>query len=183
MTQGHLDFLDSDIVRLRAMEPEDVDILYKWENDTNIWKVSNTTTPFSRHILRRFIESQADDIFETRQLRLMIEEKQGGRLVGAIDLFDIDAYNRRAGVGILIYDTKDMCQGYASSALQLLIRYSFMVLNLNQLYCNLLFDNSPSLHLFRSKGFLTIGVKREWVKTTSGWMDEYMLQLINPKKD
>lgn len=183
MAPNQLDILESDSIRLRAMEPEDVDILYKWENDTNIWKVSNTTTPFSRHILRRFIESQADDIFETRQLRLIIEEKQGRRPVGAIDLFDIDPYNRRAGVGILIYDTMDKCQGYASSALQLLIRYSFMVLNLHQLYCNLLFDNSPSLHLFRSKGFLTIGVKREWVKTTSGWMDEYMLQLINPKKD
>jgi Acetyltransferases, including N-acetylases of ribosomal proteins len=165
------------------MEPEDVDLLYKWENDTNIWKVSNTVTPFSRHILRKFIESQADDIFETRQLRLIIEEKQGGRPVGAIDLFDVDPYNRRAGVGILIYDTMDKCQGYASSALQLIIRYSFMVLNLHQLYCDLLFDNSPSLHLFRSKGFLIVGIKREWVRTTSGWMDEYMLQLINPKKD
>lgn len=174
--------LESDVVRLRALEPEDVDILYKWENDTNIWKVSNTIAPFSRYILRKFIESQRDDIFETRQMRLIIEERENKRAVGTIDLFDIDPYNRRAGVGILIYDKKDKCQGYASSALQLIIRYSFMILNLNQLYCNILFDNSPSLNLFRSKGFSIIGIKREWIKTTSGWMDEYMLQLINPKK-
>ncbi len=174
--------LESDLVRLRALEPEDVDILYKWENDTNVWKVSNTMTPFSRHTLRRFIEMQKEDIFETRQLRLMIEEKQGGRPVGTIDLFDIDPYNRRAGVGVLIYDKKDKCQGYASSALQLLIRYSFMILKLNQLYCNILYDNNTSLGLFRSKGFLTVGIKREWVKTTAGWLDEYLLQLLNPQK-
>ena len=174
--------LESDLVRLRALEPEDVDLLYKWENDTCVWKVSNTTVPFSRHILRQFIDSQKYDIFETRQLRLIIEEKHGGRPVGAIDLFDIDPYNRRAGVGILIYDKHDKNQGYASSALQVLIRYCFMILNLNQIYCNILSDNTPSLNLFRSKGFLTVGAKREWIKTTSGWSDEYMLQLINPKK-
>lgn len=176
------DLLESEVVRLRALEPEDVDLLYRWENDTNVWKVSNTTVPYSRYILRQFIDSQKYDIFETRQLRLIIEEKAEGRPVGAIDLFEIDPYNRRAGVGIMIYDKRDKCQGYASSALQILIRYSFMVLNLNQLYCNILFDNTASLNLFRSKGFLTVGVKREWVRTTSGWTDEYLLQLINPKK-
>lgn len=177
-----MNLLESDTVRLRALEPEDVDILYKWENDTNVWKASNTVTPFSRYILSQFIENQKCDIFETRQLRLMIEEKREGRPVGCIDLFEIDPYNLRAGIGILIYDKKDKGQGYASSALQILIRYCFMVLNLNQLYCNVMFDNTDSLNLFRSKGFLTIGIKREWIKTTSGWTDEYLLQLINPKK-
>lgn len=90
--------LESDIVRLRALEPEDVDILYKWENDTNVWKVSNTVAPFSRHILRQFIDSQKYDIFETRQLRLIIEEKEGSRAVGCIDLFDIDRIT--AGPGL-----------------------------------------------------------------------------------
>lgn len=174
--------LESDIVRLRALEPEDVDILYKWENDTTVWKVSNTIAPFSRYMLRRFIESQKDDIFETRQMRLIIEEKEGRRAVGTVDLYDIDPYNRRAGVGILIYDRKDKCQGYASSALQLIITYSFMILDLNQLYCNILFDNERSMHLFRSKGFSIIGIKKEWVRSTTGWIDEYMLQLVNPKE-
>ncbi|MCL2561705.1 MAG: GNAT family N-acetyltransferase [Rikenellaceae bacterium] len=175
--------LESDAVRLRALEPEDVDLLYKWENDTNVWKVSNTTVPFSRHILRQFIDSQKYDIFETRQLRLIIEEKEQQRAVGTVDLFDIDPYNRRAGVGIIIYDKRDKGQGYASAALQLLIRYVFMALNLHQIYCNILSDNTASLNLFRSKGFLTVGAKRGWVRTTSGWTDEYMLQLLNPKKE
>lgn len=177
-----MNLLESEVVRLRALEPEDVDLLYKWENDTNVWKVSNTVAPFSRYILRQFIDNQKYDVFETRQLRLMIEEKEEDRPVGAIDLFEIDPYNRRAGIGVLIYDKKDKGQGYASSALQLLIRYSFMVLQLNQLYANIHCDNIDSVNLFRSKGFLTVGVKREWIKTTSGWMDEYLMQIINSKK-
>ena len=105
-----MNMLESDTVRLRALEPDDVDILYKWENDTNVWKVSNTIVPFSRHILRQFIDSQKYDIFETRQLRLIIEAVDTGKAVGTIDLFDIDPYNRRAGIGVLIYDKKERCQ-------------------------------------------------------------------------
>ncbi|MBO5902827.1 MAG: GNAT family N-acetyltransferase [Tidjanibacter sp.] len=174
--------LETDIIRLRALEPEDVDILYKWENDTNIWKVSNTVAPFSRYILRQFIENQKYDIYETRQMRLIIESKQSGKPVGSIDIFDIDPYNQRAGVGILIYDKEDQGQGYASSALSALVRYAFHILCFNQLYCNILSNNTRSLNLFKSKGFTVVGLKREWVKTTTDWLDEYMLQLINPIK-
>ncbi len=174
--------LETDIIRLRALEPEDVDILYLWENDTNVWKVSSTIAPFSKYMLRQFIDNQRYDIYETKQLRLIIESVETGKPVGAIDLFDLDPYNRRAGVGILIYDTRDKGQGYASSALGVLIQYCFGVLMLNQLYCNIAASNARSIALFRSKGFSTVGLKKEWIRTTSDWQDEFMFQLINPKK-
>ncbi len=174
--------LETDIIKLRALEVEDIDVLYRWENDPNVWKVSGTMAPMSKYILRRFIEEQRYDIFETRQLRLVIESKTSGRPVGTIDLFDIDPFNRRAGVGVLIYDKDDEGHGYASSALQALIRYSFQILGLNQLYCNILSNNTRSLNLFKSKDFSVVGLKREWVRSTTDWLDEYLLQLINPIK-
>ena len=67
--------LETDSVRLRALEPEDIDVLYKWENDTRIWKMSNTVAPFSKYVLRRFIEDQKYDIYETKQLRMIIESR------------------------------------------------------------------------------------------------------------
>lgn len=174
--------LETDIIKLRALEPEDVDTLYRWENDPRVWRVSGTVAPFSKYILRQFIENQKYDIYETRQMRLVIEGKALGKPVGSIDLFDIDPYNRRAGVGIVIHDQDYEGQGFASSALQALIRYCFHYLGLNQLYCNILSNNQQSLNLFRSKNFSVVGIKKEWVRTTSDWLDEYMLQLINPLK-
>ncbi len=174
--------LESPAIRLRALEPEDVELLYRWENDPDVWRVSGTMAPFSKYILRQFIENQRHNIYETGQLRLIIEEKSSGRAVGAIDLFDVDPYNRRAGVGILVHDPKDRGQGYASDALAALIRYSFSILGLNQVYCNVTANNLHSLSLFKSKGFTVVGIKKEWIKTTSDWQDEYLLQLINPVK-
>lgn len=175
--------LESELIKLRALEPEDIEILYKWENDTNLWKVSYTVAPFSKYILRRFIEEQKYDIYETKQLRMIIESKTTGMPVGAVDLFDIDPTNRRAAVGILVYENKEQGQGYASAALMSIIKYAFQILGLNQLYSNVLSGNTRSLNLFKSKGFNIVGLKVEWVKATNGWLDEYMLQLINPIKN
>ena len=68
--------MENELIRLRALEPDDVQVLYKWENDTEVWKVSNTIVPFSKYMLLQFIANQQRDIFETRQLRLIIESKQ-----------------------------------------------------------------------------------------------------------
>jgi diamine N-acetyltransferase len=110
----------TDIV-LRAPEPGDVDILYQWENDREIWKVSNTLTPFSKYILEKYIENAHLDIYQVKQLRLMIDvisEDKPPLTVGAVDLFDFDAHNLRAGVGILIGNKKDRNKGYATLALK-----------------------------------------------------------------
>ena len=93
--------LEGRTTRLRALEPGDIELMYAWENDTEIWGVSGTLAPFSRHTLERFIEGQQFDIFQTRQQRLIIETPEG-LPVGALDLFDLDPVNLRAGVGILI---------------------------------------------------------------------------------
>lgn len=178
-----MNVLETDSIRLRALEPEDIDLLYRWENDTKLWTISNTIAPFSKYVLRRFIENQSYDVYETKQMRLVIEIKETGRPVGTVDLFEIDAINRRAGVGIMIYDGKDEGNGYASGALLAITRYAFQILYLNQIYCNILSNNIRSMNLFKSKGFTVVGLKQEWVKSTSGWLDEYMLQLVNPIKD
>ena len=51
---------------LRALELSDIDLLYQWENDKNIWQVSNTLVPFSRYILKKYIENSFKDIYEMK---------------------------------------------------------------------------------------------------------------------
>lgn len=64
-------------IRLRAVEPQDAEVLYAWENDPAVWAVSGTTEPFSREQIERFIDRQLQggDLFRTGQLRLMIETR------------------------------------------------------------------------------------------------------------
>lgn len=170
--------MDYKEIRLRAVEPEDLELLYQWENDNKYWIISNTLTPFSRYTLKRYIENSHRNIFENGQLRLMIEVIPTKKTIGAIDLFDFDPFHKRAGIGILIADQESRRHGYATMSLECLIEYCFKTLKLNQIYCNILTTNCDSISLFKKLGFKEIGTKKEWINTPEGFADELMLQLL-----
>jgi len=165
-------------IKLRAVEPSDIDLLYLWENDISTWHMSNTITPFSKFLLEEYIANAGLDIFSAKQYRLMIEILNSKKTIGCIDLFDFDPLNIRAGIGILISD-EERNKGYASEALEIMIDYCFNTLMLKQLYCNILFNNNNSLKLFKKYNFQIIGLKKNWIRRNDRWEDEYMLQLIN----
>jgi diamine N-acetyltransferase len=171
-----------DKVNLRALEPEDLELLYEWENNSTYWTISNTVTPFSKYTLKRYMENSHKSIYETGQLRLMIEIINEKKTIGTIDIFDFDPFHKRAGIGILIADAKQRRKGYASMALKCLIEYCFKTLQLHQLYCNILANNCESMDLFKKQGFVQSGIKKEWVKTSDGYLDEYIFQLIDQSK-
>ena len=171
--------IEGAICRLRALEPQDVDVLYSLENDTALWRVSGTMAPFSRHSLIRFIEEQQYDIYALRQQRLVIEADVDGeaRAVGAIDLFDFDPQNLRAGVGVVI-SAEYRERGYAKDALNILKHYAKVVLHLHQLWCGIGADNKASIRLFQGAGFVECGRRREWILTSKGSIDEILMQKI-----
>lgn len=166
-------------INLRALEPEDLELLYEWENNESYWIISNTVVPFSKYTLKRYLENSHKNIYETGQLRLMIELAEGRKPIGAIDIFDFDPFHKRAGLGILIADENERKKGYATMALKSLITYCFETLQLHQLYCNILADNIESIDLFTKLGFVQIGIKKEWIRTSGGYLDEHLFQLIN----
>lgn len=169
-------------IKLRALEPEDLELLYDWENNDSYWVISNTVTPFSKYTLKRYLENSHKNIYETGQLRLMIDSIVEKKTIGTIDIFDFDPFHKRAGIGILIADEAQRRNGYASMALKCLIEYCFNTLLLHQLYCNILATNCESIDLFKKLGFIQIGIKKEWVRTGEGYLDEYMFQLLNGKE-
>ncbi|MDG5799022.1 GNAT family protein [Marinilabiliaceae bacterium ANBcel2] len=172
--------IKSDVVLLRAVEPADADIMYQWENDISLWSVSNTLTPFSYNQLKIYANDVSRDLYQSGQLRLMIDYIAEGEneVAGMIDLFDFDPFHSRAGVGIMI-NKKWRNRRVATEALRLFIEYSFLYLGLHQLYCNIGADNELSVKLFEGAGFQKSGVKKEWLKRRGKYVDELFFQLIN----
>jgi len=169
--------LKGEHITLRALEPEDLEFVLEVENNESIWHLSNTQTPFSRFVIKQYLENAHKDIFEVKQLRLVISDNNEAPL-GLIDLFNFDFKNKRAGVGILIKDTSNRDKGYGFEALHLLINYSFKYLGLHQLYCNISEDNKASLKLFTKVGFEKVGLKKDWNFNNGKFNNEYLLQLI-----
>lgn len=163
---------------LRALEPEDLAFLYQIENNLSIWEVSNTQTPYSKFVLKQYLENAHQDIYTAKQLRLAICKTDTYEIIGLIDLFDFDPQHKRAGVGIVIQEEANKNQGYGSNALKALIEYSFNQLQLHQLYANIGANNEPSLKLFAKFGFQKIGIKKDWNFYNNSFHDEILFQLI-----
>ncbi|NRD23385.1 GNAT family N-acetyltransferase [Winogradskyella litoriviva] len=165
-------------IYLRALEPEDLEFVYTIENDTNLWHLSDTQTPYSRFLIKQYLENAQQDIFEAKQLRLAICNKDDDT-VGLIDVFDFDIKNKRAGIGILIKDKENRNLGFGKEALELLVDYCFETLHLHQVYANISVNNLASLKLFQKNGFKKIGLKKDWSFDGKIYTDEFLLQRIN----
>ncbi len=165
---------------LRALELSDLDFLYNLENDESLWEVSNTTTPYSKYILNQYLENSHRDIYDVKQLRLVIcnSDKEA---VGFIDLFDFDPKHNRVGVGIVIFSEKNKRKGYASEALKLTCNYAFTHLNVHQIFAGITEENKESIQLFEKAGFKQSGLKKDWIFSDGKFKSEYLYQLIpNP---
>lgn len=162
-------------VRLRAPEPSDIDAFCRWENDTDAWDSGSTFAPMSRHQLERYIDSYSSDILAERQLRLTIAGIADNEPLGAIDLFDFNALDSRAAVGIIV-DAPCRRRGVAREAVDLLAGYARRRLSLNQLWCQVAADNEASLRLFESAGFIRAGILRQWIRRQRGHIDVVLLQ-------
>ena len=165
-------------LNLRALEPEDLEKLYKWENDSTLWSMGSTLSPYSRHILKEYIANSTKDIYEQRQLRLMIVLNETDEAIGTIDLYDFDPHNCRAGVGVLL-DSGFQGRGYAASALELLTVYAFSFIKMHQLYAMIPETNRPSLKLFKKNGFEESGLLKEWNTGAHNYINVYFCQKIN----
>ncbi len=172
--------LQKDTIRLRAVEPQDIDFLFQLENDVALWHVSQTLVPFARFDMEQYVFSaNKQEPFAAGQVRFVIENSQStaSETIGTIDLFALDGVHRRAGVGIVLLE-KYRGKSYAGKALDILIDYGFNFLNLHQLFCNIEEGNQASLRLFISRGFEVTGVKKEWNRKNGKWVDENLLQLL-----
>lgn len=167
-------------ILLRALEPQDIDIIYTWENDVTVWESSDTHTPFSRYMLEQYIISaQSVDIQVSKQLRMMIDMGIDGVTIpiGCVDIFDYNILHRRAGIGILV-DKKYRGKGIATAAINKICNYCKHHLYLHSVYANVRQDNVSSIRAFEKNEFLLIGTKKDWVYDGEGFHDEYMFQKI-----
>ncbi len=168
-------------IYLRALEPEDLEFVYRLENDESVWEISQTQTPYSRFLIRQYLDNARQDIYEAKQLRLAICKNDNFQAIGLIDLFDFDPKNSRAGVGILIQHPANRKNGYGRQALELVTKYAFERLELHQLYANIATSNEASIALFTTFGFECAGIKKDWNFNNGGYADEALYQLIRKK--
>jgi len=159
---GQLLWLEDDRLKLRAIEPEDLDWLYGIENDRTLWDVSTTHIPYSRFALKKYIAEQPQDIFQCGELRLAVCLKATGLPIGLADIIDFAPTDGRAEIGIVL-QASERNKGYGQAALTLLEDYAKNFLHLHQFYAYVSQKNNAiSKKLFKTMGYKEIALLPEW---------------------
>jgi diamine N-acetyltransferase len=167
--------LQNEILRLRAVEPEDLDRLYAWENNSQLWDVGNTRNPYSKFVLKQYISQSDQSIYETKQLRLMMVCVKTNQTVGTVDLFDFEIHNSRIALGLFV-DAEFQGNGYAKASLKLIEQYVFDYLKVNQLYVHIAENNTASIKMFEKENFEKTGILKNWIKTLTGFENIILFQ-------
>ncbi len=166
----------SPTVRLRALEPEDLSVLYETENDMSIWDAGGTNVPYSRHVLLDYIANARADIYADCQVRLMADNEQG-ETVGMVDLVNFDPRHRRAELGIVTRQAFRH-QGYGTSMVRQMINYARHTVHLHQVYAIVAYDNEYCLSLLKNVGFKEVACLDDWLYDGSTYKAALQLQLI-----
>lgn len=156
-------------IRLRAPEPEDVDRLYQWENDKDGGLHGHwARAPLSRFQIWEYINTYDADPMTRGEVRMMIQ--RGDDIVGTVDLYDIDLYNRRASVGIYV-DRQYRGRGIGDSAVEAIESYAVNKLGLHTLSAFSLIENAGGCCLFERRGYMHVGILKESIRVDKAYHD------------
>lgn len=161
-------------VYLRALEPEDLDFILEVENSEEFWEISATKVPYSRYLIKKYLQNSHRDIYEVKQLRLMICNFENQQ-IGLIDVFDLEPKDRRAALGILMVSETNRGKGYGAEVLTLICNYCFTHLNLHQVYANVTDDNPASIKLFEKINLKRLGLKKIGSSQTENLKTRYYI--------
>jgi diamine N-acetyltransferase len=168
---------------LKALEPSDVQTLLNWENDSEIWNISETVEPLSKYKLDTYIKQTLTfDVFGLRQLRLMIHQILNSDLdltepIGTIDLFEFDPIHKHAGIGIMLLK-EYQGQGFGKIALDQFLAYCAEKLQLHSVYANVSETNLNSIKFFESCGFKKVAEYKEFLYENGKFVSQLTYQLI-----
>ena len=152
-------------MKLRAVELDDVDLFYEWENDMELWEFGNTMRPFSKYALENYVlNSQNESLYSAKQMRLMIDVERNNAIytLGCIDIYDYEARDSKAGIGIFISESERK-KGYAQEAISKIENLMQSVYNIHQLYAFVSEDNRKSIALFEKCGYNANAILKDWV--------------------
>jgi len=147
------------MIHLRKIEPQDLPFLYQWENDASAWADGSNHNPLSQQDLRDYIASSTGDIYRDGQLRLIAEDE--GETVGCIDLFDLDARNRRAAIGMYVSPDR-RGHGCGCEMVKALEEYALGFLHLRTIYAVIAVHNEACSRLYQSLGYEASSPLKNW---------------------
>ena len=160
----------SNLIRLRAVEPEDADAFFGFNLDSEMARnLDFVWPPSSMAEVREWAEKQSLKKLENGAFFWVIEDADGVA-VGQISTHGCDAHNGTFEYGVSVANEHQR-KGYARAAIQIVLRYFFEELRYQKVTVCIHADNPESIALHEGLGFVHEGTLRRMFFTRGAYWD------------
>jgi len=149
--------LESDNIRLRPFESDDLEKLFEWKNDPELRLLAMFHPyPVTLEQEREWLNSILTDK-SNKLISFAVVAKENNRLIGYFQLRQIDLVSGNAFLSIIIGDKKDRGKGFGSEILRLGLDYGFSYLGLHKISLDVVSVNEKAIKLYEKYGFIKEG--------------------------
>ena len=163
------------LIRLRAREPEDEPLLYRWFNDPEVTEHLTLRYPLSHKTEREFIDRVSNPDYAHVSFAI---ETLDGQMIGGCGLEDTSPESRSAVLGIAIGEKTFWDGGYGTDAMRTLCRFGFEMMNLHRIQLDVYANNARGLHVYEKIGFQLEVTKRQAVYKFGQYHDVHVMGLL-----
>ncbi len=164
-------------VILRALEPDDNDMLLELINDPETESViGGKSWPTSMQHQRKWLAEQEDN---NTVFRCAIISKESNDAIGTLILNEINWQNGTAQIHIKMAKNGVRGKGYGTDAVRTAVNYSFDEMRLHCIYAYILDTNEVSRHMFEKCGFKPEGILHDRVYKGGRYIDLHSYYILS----
>lgn len=172
-----MNYWQNEQIRLRGVEAEDAPLFWGWNQDSEMARhLDFVWPPTSLASVRAWTEKQSLAQMEEDRFHWVIENP-AGEAVGGINTHHCEARNGTFMYGVNVA-REHWGKGYASAAIQLVLRYYFHELRYQKVTVSVHGDNPRSVALHEKLGFVREGTFRRMLYTGGGYVDVHWYGLL-----
>jgi RimJ/RimL family protein N-acetyltransferase len=166
-------------INLHALEPEHLENANAWINDPDIRKYLSVYIPEPRYGTERWYDSMMADPCH----HVFAICTKSGRHIGNMGLHKIDWKNSNAELGILIGEQRYLSRGYGEDAVNTLLRFAFLELNLHRIYLSVWAFNNRAIACYEKCGFKKEGTSKDMLYHDGEYHDGLRMSILRNEFD
>ncbi len=162
--------------RLRPVEKTDLPLYQQWFSR---YELVRTVLPMAIRLVNREAEEawfQAT-CADPHTFFFAIDDAEG-RLIGSTSLMKVDGKNRSAVFGIVVADPAARGRGHGGEAIDMMLEFGFLELNLNRIELRVFELNPRARALYARKGFQLEGTLRQALFREGRYWDEHVMAIL-----